>query len=231
MVAPDMNRSAVGRGITVASALSVEEVNFPDHSSGYATDGTPVDCVRLASLGLLGQPPEVVVSGINLGPNLGDDITYSGTVAAAFEGSLLGLPGIAVSLGAGQPRYFEPGASFAAGLVSLVARHQLPPRTVLNVNLPNIPPEQVDGAQWTVLGKRVYTDELKTAERSATGRQRYFIYGESPTYHAMDGSDFNAVYDNKISVTPIRFAVTDHEYLEGLTAVDLSRFLPGGNLP
>src|SRR6185437_16016359 len=143
VIAPDSNRSAVGRGITINRALTVTEVELRDGSRGYATDGTPVDCVRFAELGLLGERPDLIVAGINYGVNLGDDVTYSGTVAAAFEGIVLGIPAVAVSqqsTEAGthfrrQSGYdFSPAADFLPRLVTLIGERGLPPRTILNVN-------------------------------------------------------------------------------------------------
>src|SRR6195256_1166344 len=155
VIAPDGNRWAVARSITTRRPLWVEEVPFADGTSGYATDGTPVDCVRLASLGLIeGFQAQLVVAGINHGANLGDDITYSGTVAAALEGVVLGLPSIAVSQqsGAGALDYrfdggfgFEVAAAFVARLVERIERVPLPARTLLNINVPAGPPTGGEG--------------------------------------------------------------------------------------
>src|SRR3954462_8485082 len=145
VIAPDSNRSATARSITTRSPLWVEEIPFDDGSAGYATDGTPVDCVRLASLGLVGERPELIVSGINHGSNLGDDITYSGTVAAALEGIVLGVPGGAVSQQSqaremdfrlGVKFDFTDAAAFAARLVEEIEEVPLPDGTLLNVNCP-----------------------------------------------------------------------------------------------
>lgn len=170
VIAPDGNRSAMARSITTRRPLWVQEVKFSDGSTGYATDGTPVDCVRLAQLGLVeGFRAQLVVSGINHGANLGDDITYSGTVAAALEGVVLGLPAIAVSqqsLGRSLDFRYEGGFDFgvAAGFIArLVERLEdlpLPGGTLLNVNVPACPPT---GVEVTHLGKRIYRDELRAA--------------------------------------------------------------------
>ena len=168
VIAPDGNRSAMARSITTRRPLWVEEVEFPDGSPGYATDGTPVDCVRLARLGVVeGFDADVVVSGINHGANLGDDITYSGTVAAALEGVVLGLPAIAVSQQSGARALdyrfhggfnFDVAAGFVARLVERLESLPLPPNTLLNVNVPAGRP---DGVEVARLGKRIYRDELK----------------------------------------------------------------------
>src|SRR3712207_498320 len=168
VIAPDGNRSAFARMITTRRPLWVQEVGFDDGTVGYATDGTPVDCVRLAALGLIdGFAPDVVVSGINHGSNLSDDITYSGTVAAALEALVLGLPGIAVSQQStaremdfrlGSRFVFEAAAEFTARVVAELAEVPLPEGTLLNINVPSGDP---DGVEVTRLGKRIYRDELK----------------------------------------------------------------------
>src|SRR5207342_3447052 len=188
VIAPDSNRSAVGRGITIDRSLTVTEVELRDGSGGFATDGTPVDCVRFADLGLLGERPDLIVSGINYGFNLGDDVTYSGTVAAAFEGLLLGIPGIAISQGAPtasgsdfrrhEAYDFGPAAGFLADLVERVIEHGMPQGTVLNVNVPARPVGVAVGR----LGKRIYRDRLEL-ESDQEGRRRYHIYGDDPSYH------------------------------------------------
>ena len=185
VVAPDGNRSAMARSITTRRPLWVEEVDFGDGTVGYATDGTPVDCVRLARLGLIdGFEAELVVSGINHGANLGDDITYSGTVAAAFEAIVLGLPGIAVSqqsrsleldFRVGSAFDFTVAAAFTARLVADLGSVPLPSGTLLNINVPGAPPEGVEVAR---LGKRVYRDELSVIEEGGPDRRLYRVYGK-----------------------------------------------------
>jgi 5'-nucleotidase len=212
VIAPDSNRSAVGRGISIGRSLQVAEVELLDGSVGYATDGTPVDCVRFAALGLIGDPPDLIVSGINYGLNLGDDITYSGTVAAAFEGILLGVPAIALSqqsrsgeldFRAREGYDFDAGAAFVARLVGEVRARGLPEGTILNVNVPARP----RGLAVARLGKRIYRDRL---ERQADehGLRRYSIYNDAPSYHEEEGTDFHAVAEGKISLTPIHLDLT-----------------------
>ncbi len=220
VIAPDSNRSAIGRGITTRSPLSVEEVTFEDGRVGYATDGTPVDCVRFAELGLVGGRPDLIVSGINHGANLGDDITYSGTVAAAFEGIVLGVPAVAFSqqssaggLGYVSGRFdFTVAAAFAAQLVSRLVEESMPEATLINVNCPACEPK---GIEVTKLGKRIYNDELKLIKED-DGRRHYEIYGWQPGYEEIEGTDLNAVAEGRISVTPIHFDLTDHGGLESL---------------
>jgi len=220
VIAPDSNRSATARSITTRSPLSVEEVSFEDGNVGYATDGTPVDCVRFAELGLVGGRPDLIVSGINHGANLGDDITYSGTVAAALEGIVLGIPAVALSqqssaggLGYVSGRFeFSVGAAFAAQLVERLINEPMPEATLINVNFPAGEPA---GVEVTKLGKRIYNDELKLVEE-ADGRKHYEIYGWEPGYEEIEGTDLYAIAQRRISVTPIHFDLTDHGGLERL---------------
>jgi 5'-nucleotidase len=234
VIAPDGNRSAMARSITTRRPLWVAEVPFEDGTVGYATDGTPVDCVRLASLGLVdGFKTDLVVSGINHGANLGDDITYSGTVAAALEGVVLGIPAIAVSqqskARALDFRYdggfgFEVAAAFVAGLVEQIEEVPLPASTLLNVNVPAGTPE---GVEVTSLGKRIYRDELKLEqeEQGPPTRRRYWIYGSDPGFHDEPGTDLAAVAAGRIAVTPIHFDLTDRPGLEALRGFDLEALL------
>jgi 5'-nucleotidase len=219
VIAPDSNRSATGRAVTLRDPIWVEEVEFGDGTTGFATDGTPVDCVRFASLGLTDSPPELIVSGINHGANLGDDITYSGTVAAALEGIMLGIPAIAVSLASGHD--FEPLARFVARMVDELDEVPMPNGTLLNVNGPG---GQVKGACACRLGKRVYNDKMELTEEEG-GRRRYRLYGQEPGYQHEDGTDFAAIADGLIAVTPIHFDLTDQAGVEELAGFDLERLL------
>jgi 5'-nucleotidase len=234
VIAPDGNRSAMARSITTRRPLLVSEVPFPDGTSGFATDGTPVDCVRLASLGVVdGFAADLVVAGINHGANLGDDITYSGTVAAALEALVLGLPGLAVSqqsgTGALDFRFdggfdFEIAARFVARLVERIEDVPLPPKTLLNINVPAGAPL---GVEVTSLGKRIYRDELKLdhEDEGPPARRRYWIYGSDPGYHDVAGTDLAAVAAGRIAVTPIHFDLTDRPGLETLRGLDLEALL------
>jgi 5'-nucleotidase len=232
VIAPDSNRSATARSITTRSPLWVEEIAFADGSSGFATDGTPVDCVRFAELGLVGERPELIISGINHGSNLGDDITYSGTVAAALEGIVLGIPAIAISQQSaaremdfrwGREFDFSLAAAFAAQLVRRVAEEPLPADTLLNVNCPAGPPA---GIEVTHLGKRLYNDELKLVdEEPEADRRRYQIYGFEPSFEDEQGSDLSAIARERISVTPVHFDLTDRPSLDRLRAWDFGGML------
>ena len=220
VIAPDSNRSATARAVTLHDPIWVEEVEFGDGTSGFATDGTPVDCVRFGALGLIDEPPELIVSGINHGANLGDDITYSGTVAAAFEGIMLGTPAIAVSLVAGQE--FQPLARFVARMVEELEEVPIPAGTLLNVNGPG---GEVKGACACRLGKRRYNDRMQLTEEEEGGRRRYRLYGDEPTYEHEDGTDFAAISEGLIAVTPIHFDLTDQAGVEELAGFDLERLL------
>jgi 5'-nucleotidase len=234
VIAPDGNRSAMARSITTRRPLWVEEVAFPDGTVGYATDGTPVDCVRLARLGLVdGFNADLVVSGINHGANLGDDITYSGTVAAALEAIVLELPGIAVSQQSGARALdyrfhggfqFDVAAGFVARLVERMEEFPLPAKTLLNINVPAGEPH---GVQVTSLGRRIYRDELKLdhEEQGPPARRRYWIYGADPGFHDEPGTDLAAVAAGYIAVSPIHFDLTDRPGLDALRSFDLEGLL------
>ena len=231
VVAPDSNRSATARSITTRSPLWVEEIHFDDGTSGFATEGTPVDCVRFADLGLLGSRPDLIVSGINHGSNLGDDVTYSGTVAAALEGIVLGIPAIAVSQQSDSRemdfrlgRSFEFGfaARLTAALVGRLASDPLPPETLLNVNCPAGEPEGIEVAR---LGKRLYDDELKLVDTDDEGRRRYRIYGFEPSFEDEPGTDLAAVARGRVALTPIHFDLTHTDGLHGLRGWDLDGVL------
>jgi 5'-nucleotidase len=231
VIAPDSNRSATARSITTRTPLWVKEIEFDDDATGYASDGTPVDCVRFAELGLVGERPDLIVSGINHGANLGDDITYSGTVAAALEGIVLGIPAIAISQQSAAKemdfrfgRRFDFGLSarLVAELVGLVERTPLPSGTLLNVNCPAGEP---DGIELTRLGKRVYRDELRLVEEDGSGRRRYEIYGFAPDFEDEPGTDLSAVARGRISLTPVHFDLTHHPGLDRLREWDLDAVL------
>ena len=226
VIAPNANRCATARSITTRRPLEVEEIQFDDGTTGYACDGTPVDCVRLASLGLVGGSPDLIVSGINHGSNLGDDITYSGTVAAALEGIVLGVPGIAVSQQSqaremdfrlGVEFDFTEGAAFTARLVEEIESVPLPEGTLLNINCPA---GDAHGARACRLGRRIYRDTLHLEEESE-GRRQYRIYGDDPSYHQEPGTDFAAIADGLIAVTPLHFDLTSIDALEELGGFDL----------
>lgn len=232
VIAPDSNRSASARSITTRSPLSVQEIRFEDGDLGHATDGTPVDCVRFADVGLVGDRPDLIVSGINHGLNLGDDVTYSGTVAAAFEGIILGIPAVAVSqqsiereMGYTPQRHydFELAARFTADTVREMIERPMPEGTLLNINVPGVEPAGVD---VTRLGKRLNRDELRKVEKEDDdGRALYRIYGYEPEAADEEGTDIGSIARDRISVTPLHLDLTDHGGLDGLKQRDFERVL------
>ena len=216
IVAPDKNRSGAARSITMHAPLWVEEVELPDGSVALSTDGTPVDCVRMAALGLLDRVPDLIVSGVNLGENLGDDITYSGTVAAALEGIMLDIPAIALSAQGYHPGYdLSVPARFARLLLETVLRRGFPAKTLLNINCPDRPWGGLAGARLTILGRRIYGDKVQHQETQGK-RRRYDIYNDDLSYRKEPGTDFEAVAAGYISITPLHFDLMSHEALDQL---------------
>lgn len=216
IVAPERQQSGSSHALTLDNPLRINRID----ESTIAVDGTPTDCVLLAMRGLIDGRPDLLISGINHGPNLGDDVTYSGTVAAAFEGTLLGLPSIAISLCSWTELMFEAAKRFAVEIASKVIENGLPPGTLLNVNVPYLPLEQIRGVKVTKLGKRVYRDAVvrKTDPR---GRDYYWIGGEPPVWHKSEGTDFEAIEEGMISVTPLHLDLTDYSAIEEIRSWNL----------
>jgi len=220
VVAPDRERSAVSHSLTLHRPLRVEEIE----PGRYAVDGTPTDCVNLGVNGILPRRPALVVSGINKGANLGDDVTYSGTVSAAMEGTLLGLPAFAVSLlGRGDFR-FEVAARFARRLAAWVFERGLPPDTLLNVNVPAPADAQPDGDgvrgfALTRMGRRRYGDAI-VEKVDPRGKKYYWIGGEELECEDEEGTDFHAVRRGLISVTPIHLDLTNYKSFDALRTLD-----------
>src|SRR5262245_22426356 len=204
-IAPDRNQSASSQSLTLHRPLRITEVA----EDTYSVDGTPTDCVLVAFHGQLGDPPDLVVSGINHGPNMGEDVFYSGTVAAAIEGSMQGVPAIAASLATHEAADFVAPARFIRRLVEALVRRGMKGKQVLNVNLPHRPWDQVRGVKLTRLGTRVYSDTLieKTDPR---GRAYYWIGGQDPVWESHEGTDFHAVEQGHISLTPLSLDLTDY---------------------
>ncbi len=195
--------------------LRVEEVVLADGTSALATTGAPSDAVALAFLGLIEEPIDLVVSGVNTGANLGHDVTYSGTVTAAMEAAIAGVPAVAVSLDSRDLDDFEVAARFASTLVRRVWEHGLPDGLLLNVNVPALPAEEIAGVQVTRMGLRVYHDQL-IRRLDPRGRPYYWIGGPAPTGIEEEGTDIWAVAQGYISITPIQLDLTAHSFLETL---------------
>jgi 5'-nucleotidase len=215
VVAPDTNQSAVGHQKTLMRPLRVRERTLADGSPAYSVDGSPTDAVSLAFLGFFDFRFDLVASGINYGANLGDDITYSGTVSAAMEGVINDCPSFAVS----QEYYEQPDFTLAAMAAAKVARnileHGLARGELINVNVPAVAPEDCEGIEVTRLGKRVYQDEL-LRRVDPRGIPYYWIGGPPPSGLAVPGTDFNAVVNRRIAVTPIHLDLTGRRLLRQL---------------
>ncbi|MCL4459167.1 MAG: 5'/3'-nucleotidase SurE [Chloroflexi bacterium] len=221
IIAPDRNWSTTGHAMTLHKPLRVTEVKLADGDMALVSDGTPTDCVRLGVLGILRRQPDLVVSGINKGPNLGDDVTYSGTVAAAMEGVICAIPSIAVSLAGYNDWDFSYAAEFTARLAQHMAQNGLSSEVLLNVNVPNLPKEQIAGVEITRLGKRIYRDVL-IEEKDTAGQTRYWIGGDVPIGIEDEGTDLKAIAENKVSVTPIHLDLTNHRLIRKLIHWKLS---------
>jgi 5'-nucleotidase len=215
VVAPDQNWSAGGHVKTLHKPLRLNQVQLADGSTAYASSGAPSDCVSLVLLGAIDFKPDVIVSGINPYPNLSHDVTYSGTVTAAMEGALSGIPSLAVSVE--DAVAYESAARFAASLVPLVQQHGVPREVLLNIN---VPAGEIKGVQLTRLGQRVYNDAL-VARLDPRGRPYYWIGGDFPTGVPDDGTDVGALHHGYISVTPIQMDMTAYQFLETLKAWQL----------
>ena len=212
VVAPDKERSASSHSITLHRPLRVERVS----RDVYSVDGTPTDCVLLAVHGLLGQRPDIIVSGINHGPNLGDDVHYSGTVSVAFEGGILGIPSIAISsMGKAKGKGFATAAAAARRIAAGVLKDGLPKGMVLNVNVPDVPMKAIRGFVLTKQGKRNYGGVIveKTDPR---GKKYYWIGGDQSGFEDVPHSDCNAVRAGFVSITPLRVNLTDASQLKAV---------------
>ena len=215
--APDRNQSAVGHGVSLHKPLRVNQLREGCHM----VDGTPADCVMLAIRDLLGRRPDIVISGINRGANLGDDVTYSGTVAGAFEGMLLGVPSFAVSDVSYSPKHVETAARFSIRLCEHILAHALPADTMLNVNVPDLPYESLAGVSITRQGRRDYQDEI-IKRTDPRGDEYFWIGGAAPTHEVEPGTDFEAIENNKISITPLHRDLTHHAALQELQTPEIT---------
>ncbi len=214
--APDREQSAVGHGVSLHRPLRVSQVD----KQRFMVDGTPTDCVMLAVRSLLPKRPVLVVSGINAGPNLGDDVTYSGTVAGAYEGMLLGVTSFAISVVSRAPRFFSTAAWFAQKLAQRLLKKPelLPGGTLLNVNVPDISKEEICGVKLTRMGKRDYQDEI-IQRIDPRGVTYYWIGGAAPSHVREEGTDFDAIEKNCVSVTPLHRDLTCYEAFETIAAL------------
>ncbi len=208
VVAPDRERNAAGHALTLHKPLRVEQLE----ERVYSISGTPTDCINLGVRIMKGKP-HLVVAGINKGENLGDDVTYSGTVSASMEGTLLGIPSFAISLAGEGDYHFDTAAQFAKRLAAQILKQGLPKDTLLNVNVPNLSKEKIQGVKLTCLGKRAYEDVI-VEKVDPRGKKYYWIAGNRIIFEGRSNTDFQALQAGKISVTPLKLDLTDYETLD-----------------
>ncbi|MDH4161667.1 MAG: 5'/3'-nucleotidase SurE [Nitrospirota bacterium] len=221
IVAPDRERSAAGHSMTLHRPLLIEELK----EDVYSVNGTPTDCVNIAVKGLLKEVPKLVVSGINKGPNLGDDVTYSGTVAGAIEARILGIPSFAISLSARSNFLFSTAADVAVRIARMIREEGMNSGTLLNVNVPNVELSGIRGTTITRLGKRIY--HQMTVERvDPRGKKYYWIGGGEPEWECEEGTDFDAVGKNIVSITPLHLDLTDYASFDQLKVAERLEYQP-----
>ena len=212
VVAPDKNRSAASNSLTLDMPLRANK----SENGFIRVDGTPTDCVHLAITGLLDEEPDMVFAGINHGANMGDDVLYSGTVAAATEGRFLGLPAVAISMASNQPTHFATAGSVAVKLLQQLVQQPLPRDTLLNVNVPDVPLSDLKGYQATRLGQR-HKSEAVIKATDPRGRNIYWVGPAGPEQDAGPGTDFDAIKNGFVSITPLQLDLTRYEKLQELT--------------
>ncbi|HSS95509.1 MAG TPA: 5'/3'-nucleotidase SurE [Terriglobales bacterium] len=221
VLAPDHNWSASGHVKTLARPLRVRPTILPDGTAAYMSDGAPSDCIALALLGYIEKKFDIVVSGINPYANIGSDVTYSGTVTAAMEAAIGGLPGVAISLDSpvnlhGE-RDFSTAAQVAQRVVGQVAKEGLPRNALLNVNVPNLPMTEIKGYRVTRMGLRVYRDELVRRD-DPQGNPYFWIGGEAPGGVPEEGTDVGALNDGYVSITPLQMDMTAYSLIEEISS-------------
>jgi 5'-nucleotidase len=212
VVAPDTEKSAIAHSLTLHHPLRVEKIK----KDIYAVDGTPADCVHLAVNIILPERPQLLVSGINKGGNLGDDVTYSGTVSAAMEGTLLGVPSFAVSLASRSHYKFDSAARVAVRVARLVARNGLPQDTFLNVNVPNVPYKKIRSFKITRQGRWTHNGSAVIEKVDPRGRKYYWIGGGQLIFDKRKNTDFEAVSGGSVSITPLHLDMTDYPSISTL---------------
>jgi 5'-nucleotidase len=209
VVAPDREKSAIAHSLTLHRPLRVEKIK----RNYFAIDGTPADCVHLGVDAILPERPRLIVSGINKGGNLGDDITYSGTVSAAFEGTLLGIPSFAVSLVARSHFKFHPAARVAVRVAGMILKKGLSRDTLLNVNVPNLPENEIKSYQVTQQGRWVHNGGGVIEKTDPRGKKYYWIGGAQLVFDRRGNTDFEAVSDGSVSITPLHLDLTDYAFI------------------
>ncbi|HOO78353.1 MAG TPA: 5'/3'-nucleotidase SurE [bacterium] len=225
VIAPESERSAVGHGITLNRPLRAARVHRGERLFGYAVDGTPADCVKLAVKSLLARRPDLVVSGINPGPNAGINVIYSGTVSAAVEAAIMGLPALAVSLDSFTAAEFETAARVARCLAETILQKGLPAGVLLNCNVPALPLEQIKGIRITRQGTAGYREVIEKRV-DPRGRDYFWLGGDLEFSKEGDGTDSRALARGWVSVTPLRYDLTDDDALKVLEGWGIANLLP-----
>jgi 5'-nucleotidase len=216
VVAPDRERSATAHSLTLHRPLRVEEIE----PRVFAVDGTPVDCVTLAVYGIFKGHPDLVISGINNGPNLGEDLVYSGTVSAAFEATFLRIPAFAISLASRNDFKFQVAANFALKVAAHIMEVGLPKETFLNINVPNLEEDEIRSYKITRQGKRIFADAV-VEKVDPRGKKYYWIGGEDQGFKEIVGTDFHAIANRYISITPLSIDLTSRTAMEELQGWNL----------
>jgi 5'-nucleotidase len=209
VVAPNRDRSASSNSLTLERPIRAQTVE----ENWYSVDGTPTDCVHLAITGLIEDEPNIVVAGINNGANLGDDVIYSGTVAAAMEGRFLGLPAVAISVASFQPRFLEVAAQVSHELIAKLSTTQLPKDVIININIPDLPKQELKGIQTTRLGNRHKAEPVIKSE-DPRGKPIYWVGSAGPELDAGPGTDFHAIKNGYVSVSPMHLDLTHYKAMQ-----------------
>lgn len=221
VIAPSSEKSACGHGITVRDSIKVKNFTWSNDILAYSVDGTPADCVKVGIQAILDEAPDIIVSGINKGPNLGTDVLYSGTVSAAVEGVILGIPAIAMSLDSYDSEDFNLAGKVARLLVKKMLTNKVTHDTLLNVNVPDINESEINGFKVTRLGERKYENEFKH-EVDSEGNSYYWLNGKViPSQYEDEDLDIVAVRKKYISITPIHFDLTNYKIMDQVKKWDI----------
>lgn len=215
VVAPDRERSATGHAITMHQPLRVHKMDiFDENIEAWSIDGTPSDCVKIAVESIMKKKPNLVVSGVNDGPNLGTDVIYSGTVSAAIEGAIHDIPSIALSVAGKKGKLnYEGAISYSCKIINQVLKNKIPNNIILNINFPSLPADQIKGIKVTELGIRRYANQFLRRE-DPMGRSYYWLSGELVEIENTSESDVKAIEENYISITPLQFDLTNYKLLK-----------------
>ncbi|MBU1045195.1 MAG: 5'/3'-nucleotidase SurE [Candidatus Omnitrophica bacterium] len=220
--APEAEQSAIGHAITLSKPLRVKEIIKNKKFFGYAVNGTPADCVKIAVRCILKQKPHMIISGINHGPNLGSDIMYSGTVSAATEGTILGIPSIAISLATYEKHDFSFAADFACTLAKKFEKKGIEDGVLLNVNIPSVEKSKIKGVRITRQGKSLYKEEF-VKRLDPRGRIYYWLTGKVQWIKKTDDTDIRAIEENFVSITPLQFDLTAYRAIENLKKIKFGK--------